>query len=77
MATPVSERPEHKQYLGDSDSDHMEVHDLDNEDSRPNGCQIDEIIEAGNAVVFSPDSLEQAESEGYDRCDKCLPGSTR
>jgi hypothetical protein len=55
----------------------MEVHDLRNEDKTGGGCQIDEIIRAGNAVVFSPDTLDQAKRERYDPCDKCLLGSRR
>jgi hypothetical protein len=74
MANPVTSRPTDKQYLGNSDSDHMEVHDLNNENTN---CQIDEIIDAGNAVTFSPDTLSQAHSEGYDNCAYCLSGSTR
>ena len=54
-----------------------EVHDLDNEDKNPSGCQIDEIIRAGNARTFSPDTLIQARSEGYDNCAKCIGGSRR
>jgi hypothetical protein len=52
----------------------MEVHDLRNEKV---ACQIDAIIRAGHAVVFSPDTLDQARREGYDNCAKCLAGSTR
>lgn len=55
----------------------MEVHDLDNEDTRPSGCQIDEIIEANHAKIFDPDSLEQAHKEGYDNCAYCIGGSKR
>lgn len=62
-------------YLGNKNK--MEAHDLDNEDTRPNGCQIDEIINVGNAVKFSPDTLEQAHKEGYDNCDRCIGGSER
>ena len=54
-----------------------EVHDLDREDTFLSGCQIDEIIRAGNAKAFSPDSLAQAHSEGYDNCAKCIGGSRR
>jgi len=54
-----------------------EVHDLDNEKTGPNQCQIDEIIRAGNAVYFSPDTLAQAHSQGYDNCQWCLGGSQR
>lgn len=73
MATSVTARPD-EQFLGNSDSEHMEVHDLQNENTN---CQIDEIINAGNAVVFSPDTLDQAKSEGYDNCSWCIGGSTR
>lgn len=75
MASRVYKRPTDKSYLG---NDHkMEVHYLRSEDTSGNGCQIDEFIEANHAVVFAPDTLKQAKSEGYDPCDKCLPGSTR
>lgn len=62
-------------YLGNSNK--MEVHDLDNEQLGPHQCQIDEIIEANNAVTFSPDNLSQANSLGYDNCAYCIGGSTR
>ena len=74
MAVSISSRPTNKRYLGNSDTGHMEVHDLENEKPQ---CQIDEIIEAGNAVVFDPDTLEQAKNEGYDNCAFCLGGSER
>lgn len=53
----------------------FEVHDLDNEDTRSNACQIDEIIRAGHAITFYPDSLDQAHSEGYNNCAYCIGGS--
>ena len=62
-------------YLGNKNS--MEVHDLDNEDTSKSGCQIDEIIAAGHAVKFNPDTLTEAHRLAYDNCAKCLPGSTR
>lgn len=62
-------------YCGNSNT--KEVHDLDNEDTDDNGCQIDEIIEAGHAIAFDPDTLDEAHSEGYDNCAKCIGGSTR
>ena len=64
-----------KQYCGNTNK--MEVHDLDNEDTAENGCQIDEIIRAGHARTFNPDTLSQAHSEGYDNGAKCIGGSTR
>lgn len=72
MATPVKRRPTDKRYLGNASE--KEVHDLRNEKPQ---CQIDEIIRAGNAVVFTPDTLAQAHSEGYDNGYYCLGGSTR
>lgn len=72
MATPVTSRPSNKRYLGNTNK--MEVHDLENENAL---CQIDEIIEAGHAVVFTPDTLDQAHSEGYDNGAFCIGGSTR
>lgn len=74
MATPVYTRPTDKRYLGNSSPTHMEVHDLQNEKPQ---CQIDEIIEAGSAVIFDPDTLEQAHQEGYDNGAYCIGGSTR
>ena len=64
-----------KRYCGNTNK--MEVHDLDYEDVSPSGCQIDEIIAAGHAKTFTPDTLGQARSEGYDNCSYCIGGSTR
>ena len=62
-----------EQYCGNINT--MEVHDLDNEDTTSNGCQIDEIIRAGHDRPFN--SLQVAHTQGYDNCAKCLRGSTR
>ena len=72
MATPISSRPSNKRYLGNTNT--TEVHDLQNEKPQ---CQIDEIIQHRHAVVFSPDTVEQAHSEGYDNGHFCIGGSTR
>jgi hypothetical protein len=74
MATPTPIRPTSKNYLGNSSSSKMEVHDLRLETSN---CQIAEIVAAGNAVTFNPDTLQQARSEGYDNCHFCLGSSKR
>lgn len=71
MATPVNYRPSN-QYLGNTNS--KEVHDLTNEQTN---CQIQEIINAGHAVIFDPDTLAQANSEGFDNGHWCIGGSTR
>jgi len=65
----------------------MEVHDLDNEKTKPNECQIDEIIAAhnrdldnnrdGRVVIFEPDTLDQARREMFDPCDYCIGNSNR
>lgn len=64
-----------KRFCGNTNK--MEVHDLDNEDTSPFGCQINEIIAAGHARTFTPDALEQAHKEGYDNCVYCIGGSRR
>lgn len=74
MAYPTSSR-NGKRFLGNKNK--MEVHDQNNEDSKPNGCQIDEFLRAGHGVYFSPDTLQQAQSERYDNCAKCIGGSRR
>ena len=62
-------------FLGNTNT--TEVHDLDNEKMGPSECQISEIINAGNARLFSPNTLQQANSLGYDNCHYCIGGSTR
>jgi len=58
-----------EQYLGNTAKD--EVHDLDNEKTAANQCQIDEIIRAGHDKPFT--SLASAHGAGYKDCDYCLP----
>lgn len=74
MATPVATRPTNKQFLGNRSSSKMEVHDLKQESVQ---CQINEIVRAGHAVTFSPDTLAQAHSEGYDNGAYCIGNSRR
>ena len=62
-----------ERYLGNANK--KEVHDLDNEKTGPNKCQIDEIITSGHDKPF--DSLAQARREGYDNCAHCLGSSLR
>jgi hypothetical protein len=62
-----------ERYLGNKST--KEVHDLDNEKTGANECQIDEIIKAGHDKPFT--SLATAHSEGYDDCAYCLPASKR
>lgn len=64
-----------RQFVGNTNT--TEVHDLDNEKTAGNECQIDEIIAAGHAVTFTPDLLAQAHTEGFDNCAHCIGGSTR
>lgn len=61
-----------KRFVGNRNPGHMEVHDLDKEMVM---CQIDEIIRAGHAVTFIPDTLAQAHRQGYDNCAYCIGGS--
>lgn len=62
-----------ERYLGNTNN--LEVHDLDNEDTAGNGCQINEIIGAGHDKPFN--SLPDAHGADYDNCAKRLSGSTR
>ena len=74
MAERIYSRPKNKRFLGNDNYGHMEVHDLNNEKVL---CQIDEIIRAGHALVFTPDTLAQAHTEGFDNCAYCIGGSLR
>lgn len=62
-----------ERYLGNSSK--KEVHDLDNEKTGANQCQINEIIRAGNDKPFN--SLAAANAAGYDNCAYCLSGSSK
>ena len=64
-----------RQFVGNTEK--MEVHDLDNEKTGSNQCQINEIIRANHAKIFYPDTLVQAHSEGYDNSFWCIGGSKR
>lgn len=64
-----------KQFVGNTSK--KEVHDLENEQTGANECQIDEIIRADHARTFTPDTLAQARNEGYDNCAYCIGGSRR
>lgn len=59
-----------ERYCGNSNK--MEVHDLDRENSN---CQIDEIIQARNDRPFT--TLAAADRAGYDNCHWCLGSSQR
>ena len=47
------------------------VHDMDFECSK---CKIDEMIEKYKVIPFTPDNIDQAYVEGYDKCGWCLGG---
>ena len=64
-----------EQFLANANPRNREVHDLDNEKTGPNQCQIDEIIAAGNDRPFT--TLAAARQAGYDNCAYCLGGSRR
>ena len=55
-----------KQFVGNTAK--KEVHNLDNEQKGANECQIDEIIRAGHARTFDPDTLDKTTRPG---CAKC------
>lgn len=61
-----------EQFLGNSSSSKMEVHDLDREKPQ---CQIDEIIRAGNDRPF--ETLQEAKAAGFDNGHWCIGDSER
>ena len=73
MARRYSGNMNGERFLGNFNN--MEVHDLDNEETAGNGCQVNEIIAAGHDRPFT--SVSAAHTAAYDPCDKCLTGSTR
>ncbi len=66
-------------YLLNKSPDHLEVHDLDNEQTGPSECQINEIIRAGNAEYLINVNNETQlinwlrSNPKYDGCLYCLP----
>lgn len=64
-----------QRYLANTRTGSREVHDLDNEKTGANQCQIDEIIRAGNDKPYT--SLDAAKRDGYDNCRWCIGNSTR
>lgn len=72
MARRFTGRMNGEQYLANSSSSKMEVHNLDNEKSQ---CQIDEIIRAGHERPYT--TLSAAHAAGYDNCAHCIGGSKR
>ena len=64
-----------QQFLANASPSKREVHDLDNEKTGANQCQIDEIIRAGNDRPY--DSLSAAKAQGYDNCAHCIGASRR
>jgi len=65
-------------YLLNTSQDHLEVHDLDNEQTGLSECQINEIIVAGNAqYLFGVNNEAELinwlrNNPRYDGCLYCL-----
>lgn len=66
-------------YLLNTDPDNLEVHDLDNEQTGSNECQINEIIQAKNSQYLKAANNEAElinwlrQHPNYDGCMHCLP----
>ena len=75
MARRYSGKMNGERYLANTSLSKKEVHDLDNEKTGGNQCQIDEIIKAGNDKPYNTQSA--ANNDGYDNCAYCIGGSTR
>lgn len=61
-----------ERYLANTSPSKKEVHDLDNEKTGANQCQINEIISAGHDKPYN--SQAAANSGGYDNCAYCIGG---
>jgi hypothetical protein len=64
-----------ERYLANRSASKREVHDLDNEKTGKNECQIDEIINAGNDKPYN--SQSSANADGFDNCAYCIGNSKR
>ena len=64
-----------ERYLANTSPSKKEVHDLDNEKTGGNQCQIDEIIRAGNDKPYHSQLV--ANAAGYDNCAHCIGNSSR
>jgi hypothetical protein len=53
-------------YIGDSVA--KEVHCVKGERSQ---CRVEDLLLLGRAVGFTPDTLAQARSEGFNPCTHC------
>jgi hypothetical protein len=64
-----------ERYLANKSTSKKEVHDLDNEKTGENQCQIDEIIKAKNDVPY--ETQKAANDAGYDNCAHCIGSSKK
>lgn len=62
-----------QQFLANTSPSKMEVHDLDNEKTGANECQINEIIKAGNDKPYA--TQKAANDAGYGNCAYCIGDS--
>jgi len=62
-----------EQFLANTDK--MQVHDLDNEKTDENECQIDEIIKAKNDKPYT--TKKAANDAGYEDCAHCIGDSKK
>ncbi len=68
MARRNSGKMDGERFLGNTNTN--QVHDLDNEQTGSNECQINEIIAAGHDVPYK--TLAAAHGAGFENCDFCL-----
>lgn len=53
-------------FIGNTNT--KEVHNLRNERS---SCSLEDVLLFGRAVAFTPDTLAQAKTEGFELCQHC------
>jgi len=60
-----------ERFIGDTAT--MTVHDTWHEECE--GCLVDELVDSGRAVGFSPDTLDEALLEDFEPCEYCFDRS--
>lgn len=67
MFSPIYQRPATSRLVGDLRT--MELHDVANEKPR---CRLADTFDNGFAVMFRPDTTDQAHGEGFADCPYCV-----
>jgi hypothetical protein len=64
----INERPNHGNFVGNTHT--KEIHRLDHEDPKGNGCQVDKFIKSGHGVEAR--HIETMIKNEWSFCAKCF-----